>query len=32
MGVGGVALAVLGPPVVEPDRRRMQASLVEEAG
>ncbi|MDQ1696320.1 MAG: transporter, Spinster family, sphingosine-phosphate transporter [Frankiaceae bacterium] len=29
MGVGGVLLAVFGPPGVEPDRRRMQASLVE---
>jgi MFS family permease len=31
MGVGGVVLAVLGPPWVEPDRRRMQASLMEAA-
>jgi MFS family permease len=31
MGVGGILLAVFGPSVVEPDRRRMQASLLEEA-
>src|SRR4051812_19342438 len=31
MGVGGVALAVLGPAAVEPDRVHMQASLLEEA-
>jgi MFS family permease len=31
MGVGGVALAVLGPPAVEPDRARMKASLAEAA-
>lgn len=31
MGLGGILLAVFGPPVVEPDRRRMQASLLEEA-
>jgi MFS family permease len=30
MGVGGVALAVLGPAAVEPDRRRMQASLLQD--
>jgi len=29
MGVGGIALALLGPRHVEPDRRRMQASLLE---
>jgi MFS family permease len=28
MGVGGIALAVLGRAAVEPDRRRMQASLL----
>lgn len=31
MGVGGVLLAIFGPPSVEPDRRRMQASLLEDA-
>src|SRR3954470_17540368 len=31
MGVGGIALALLGPPFVEPDRRRMQASLMDTA-
>src|SRR4051794_1918812 len=30
MGVGGVLLAIFGPSVVEPDRIRMQASLLEE--
>jgi MFS family permease len=30
MGVGGVALAALGRHAVEPDRRRMQASLLED--
>ena len=30
MGVGGIALAVLGPAAVEPDRRRMQASLLQD--
>ena len=29
MGVGGAALALLGPRAVEPDRRRMQAALLE---
>ena len=29
MGVGGVALALLGRTAVEPDRRRMQASLMQ---
>lgn len=32
MAVGGVALAALGPAAVEPDRRRMQASLMLEDG
>ena len=31
MGVGGIAMAILGPPFVEPDRRRMQASLARDA-
>jgi hypothetical protein len=31
MGVGGIALALLGPPFVVPDRRRMQASLMDTA-
>jgi MFS family permease len=31
MGVGGLALAVLGPRFVEPDRVRMQTSLLDEA-
>ena len=31
MGVGGIALALLGPPFVEPDRCRMQASLMDTA-
>lgn len=31
MGVGGIAMAALGRMVVEPDRRRMQASLLEDA-
>src|SRR3954464_11108535 len=29
MGVGGIALALLGPRFVVPDRRRMQASLMD---
>jgi MFS family permease len=32
MGVGGIALALLGPPYVEPDRLRMQSSLMDTAG
>jgi len=32
MAVGGVLLAVFGPPAVEPDRHRMQASLLEHVG
>jgi MFS family permease len=31
MGVGGVLMAAFGRSAVEPDRRRMQASLVEDA-
>ena len=31
MGIGGIAMALLGPAAVEPDRRRLQASLLESA-